>query len=142
MANGRTVTTPGLVEITKLHGYGLSAAPFRYVGLGIGTTTPANSDTALESEIGTDGDLRKEATITATIADTGDTDGTTVMYTAVWNPGEIVLTGGDPITITEMGLFNADEDGVMYYHEVRGALTFDETTGVTIKIKCRFSRTA
>lgn len=140
MATGKVITDNGLKELTKLHGNTGSPVAFGVIALGIGTTTPANTDTALQSEIGSAGSLRKTATITIDPDSTGDSAYTTIMYSAIWDPGEIVVEGGAPITITEIGLFNTNS--VLYYHEVRGALTFDETTGVIVRIKCKFARTS
>lgn len=140
MALGKAITDAGLRELTKLHGGASGSAPFTLICLGRGTTTPTNSDTGLEDEIGTSGDLRKTATYTTDPALTGDASQMTILYTATWDPGEIVAAGGDPLTINELALVN--ENNVCYFREVRGALTFDETTGITMKIKCKFIRTA
>jgi len=119
MTLGKVINEAGLKEIPNLHGYGLGGIPFRYVALGIGTTTPAPSDTQLASEIGTSGSLRRAATVSIDPVDTGDATETTVMFTATWLPGAIVLPGNPTIVITELGLFNGETAGTLNYPEVR-----------------------
>ena len=117
---GKIITDAGLNELAKLlAGQGTA---FAYIALGTGTTDPTTSDTALEAEV-----IRKQATATV--------NGSEVEFEAVINPGDIVDKN-----ITEIGLFNAETGGVMYYREVRNALYFDATVGAVIKIKCSFSR--
>lgn len=139
----RAITNDGIKELTKLHGLSAGGVAFSLVALGTcdpdnPDNAPAATDTGLNSELTTSTYTRKLATVTVDPALTGDPNGTTIMYTATWEPGEIVQAGGSAQAITEIGLFNSS--GKMYYRELRGALTFDDTVGVVIKIKCKFSR--
>ena len=118
---GKIITDAGLNELAKLlAGQGTA---FAYIALGTGTTDPTTSDTALEAEV-----IRKPVS-KVTI------NGSEVEFETVINPGDIVDK-----RITEIGLFNAETGGVMYYREVRNALYFDATVGAVIKIRCSFSR--
>jgi len=134
----RVITNAGIQELTKLHGYGLNGKAFRYIALGTNATEPLNTDTNLHNEVTTSSYARKSATVTVDPTLTGDSGSTTVMYSATWEPGEICPSGVTNVDVREIGLFN--ESNVMYYREVRGTLSFNDTVGATIRIKCRFSR--
>jgi len=134
----RVITNDGIKELTKLHGYGLNGHPFRYIGLGTNGTEPLNTDQNLYNEVATSSYTRMPAIVTCDPTLTGDPNSTTVMYTSTWDEGKICPTGVTNVDVREIGLFN--EQNVMYYREVRGVLSFNDTVGATIRIKCRFSR--
>ena len=146
MAIARTITNNGLKELTKLHAKILdpmvAGRPFSHIGIGKGTATPMITDVGLQNEIkdGSNTPIRRAAAVILDPAQTGDPDMTTVMYVATWNPGEIA-SGNEEVAITEVGLFNGPNTGdICYYRETRGVLTISGTVGLTIKIRCRFSR--
>lgn len=147
MAIARTITNDGLKELTKLHAnitdVAVKGRGFSHIGIGMGTATPMATDPGLQNElkdVTTNTPKRKIATIILDPAQTGDPEGTTVMYVATWEVGEIA-EGNDEVAITEIGLFNGPNTGdVCYYRETRGVLTLSSTVGLTIKIRCRFSR--
>jgi len=146
MAIARTITNNGLKELTKLHAAIVDPTkkgkPFEYIGVGKGSATPMVTDTGLQDEIKLSNNVpnRKKAVITTDPDVTGDPDMTTVMYTSTWNPGEIA-SGNDEVPVQEVALFNGpDITDVMYYRETRGVLTISGTVGLTIKIRCKFSR--
>ena len=147
MAISRTITNNGLKELTKLHA-GITdptqkGKGFTHIGIGTGSATPLPSDIGLQTELKnstTNVPIRRSATIVLDSAQTGDPELTTVMYVSTWNPGEIA-EGNDEVAIREIGLFNGSQTGdVCYYRETRGVLTLSSTVGLTIKIRCRFSR--
>jgi hypothetical protein len=147
MAIARTITNTGLKELTKLHANitdnAVKGRGFSHIGIGMGNTTPMATDTRLQNEVvnsTTSAPKRKVAAVILDPVQTGDPEATTVMYVATWNPGEIA-EGNDEVAITEIGLFNGASTGdVCYYRETRGVLTLSSTVGLTIKIRCRFSR--
>ncbi|MHA1286243.1 MAG: hypothetical protein ACTSPB_02445 [Candidatus Thorarchaeota archaeon] len=86
------VVNVGLEFIAKLVN-GVASTPFTFVACGEGTTGPADSDTALESEITTGGGARKAATCSYE-ADYKAKWVTTFNYTAAF-------------AVTEEGIFDA-----------------------------------
>ena len=118
---GEVITDVGLNQLAKLF-CGEDNNFFAYIALGIGTSEPDPSDTALEHEI-----LRKQADVTV--------EGNKVTFKIVVNPGELNAN------VTEIGLFNAESGGEMYYRKVSPqGIYFDENTGASIYIECEFSR--
>lgn len=145
MAIARVITDKGLKELTKLHAKITDSTKagrgFSHIGIGTGTQVPRSDDPGLQAEIVTGtGPNRKLAAIYVDAENTGDASETTVMYVATWNPGDIA-TSNDEVGVTEVGLFNGPlTTDIMYYRETRGVLTVSGTVGLTIKIRCKFSR--
>ncbi len=147
MAIARVITNNGLKELTKLHANisdpAVKGRGFSHIGIGMGNSTPLASDPGLQNELknnSTNIPKRKQASIILDPAQTGDPDSTTIMYVATWIPGE-VAEGNDEVAISEIGLFNGPNTGdICYYRETRGILTLSSTVGLTVKLRCRFSR--
>jgi len=117
---GKIITDVGLNELAKL--IAGSGNAMTHIAVGTGTNGPSVDDTGLEAEV-----LRKAATATVS--------GNEATFEMTINAGEIIDKN-----ITEIGLFNADSGGTLYYREVRKALYFDESVGAIIKIRCTFER--
>jgi len=119
---GEIITDAGLNQLAKLFS-GRDTAYFAYIALGTGTNGPSPSDTELENEV-----IRKPATVTI--------DGGKVTFKITIEPGELV-----DVNITEVGLFNAESGGVLYYRKVREqGLYFNEDVGADVVIEVTFSR--
>lgn len=92
-----------------------SGDEFYVVGVGEGTTAPAESDTALQSEIYRANDSDSNCTVEAT-TNTGEVT------------SRITVSGGTEVpagsSITELGLFTKDSD-TLIYRETRNAVTID-----------------
>lgn len=84
-------------------------ATFNYVALTASTTAPAATDTALTGEITTAGGglLRAQATY----AHTAGTNTTTLTKTFTANGSDTL-----PVTIAQIGVFNASSAGTLAYH--------------------------
>lgn len=102
---------------------GVSENPFQYIAVGTGTTAPAASDTALESEI-TDGGLARaqdsDPVVNSNVAEL-----------------EVVYNVTASYAVTESGVFNAGSGGVM-----AARVTFDPLNvqdGDTLTIKWQFT---
>ena len=95
-----TIVNKGLEMMAKLLG-GVSTAPFKYIGLGSGTDAEAAGDTALTTEITTNGGARAEADVTYEA-------GYICKINKTFN-----ITGD--LAVNEVGVFNADADGDMLY---------------------------
>lgn len=104
MATGTKNCTAGIIEICKLM-TGETADAFTYVALGSGTTTPAAGDTALETEITTNGGER-------VVADTHEYQATNK---AVWQE---VFTFSGALAINECGVLNNSSGGDLLVHHV------------------------
>ena len=87
-----TITSVGKTTVADLINYDGSANKFRYIGIGIGSSTPALSDTALGTEV------------YGRIDATGTTNGSVSQFTANFS-----ITGA--VDITEYGVFNASSAG-------------------------------
>lgn len=83
-----------------------------YIAIGTGTTPAALTDTALESEITTDGGERAEATVTKETTDV--TDDTIVLSKT------FTFTGS--FNVSESGVFNAASSGELLNHQVFSAV--------------------
>jgi hypothetical protein len=116
-ANGNVVTNATRAAVSA-YLVGLSL----YLGLGTGTTTPANADTALATEL-TTAALGGTATYarpamtnsqqTTNVAN--DTAQSVATYT---NP----TTAANTVAVTEVGTFSAATAGTMYFHSVFSAI--------------------
>lgn len=103
------VTNDGKAQLALLAG-DASATPFTYIALGSGTTTAAASQTALVTELTTNGLARAVATISrVTTTVTNDT------YKAVYT-----WTASGSSTIEEIGVFNAASSGTMLSRALTG----------------------
>lgn len=103
------VTNAGKAQLALLAG-DASATPFTYIALGSGTTTAAASQTALVTELTTNGLARAVATISrVTTTVTNDT------YKAVYT-----WTASGSSTIEEIGVFNAASSGTMLSRALTG----------------------
>jgi len=138
----RYITDKGLQELTKLHAGVKPSKPFSHLAVGRGSAEPSAKDAGLQDELRTiEGEFkRKEAEVFHAAEKTGDPTLTTNLFVAKWLPGDIV-SGSDEYVVREIGLFNGNKpEDVMYYREVRGALTISGTVGLEVRLKCKFSR--
>ena len=96
-----TITNAGLEYEAKLL-VGVSVKPFKYIAIGSGTTAEANNQTALVTEITTNGGARAEGTASY------EAD-----YKAVLSK---TFTATGDLTVNEAGMFDDDGDpaGNMY----------------------------
>ncbi len=128
MATGTVVTNAGLVELAKL-ACGGTADAFTYVALGTGGTTPAATDTALESEITTNGGERVVADTHAYEAD----------YKAKFVE-EFTFSGS--LAILECGILNAASSGdPLMRHVFASTINVVSTDTLTLTITVTFSDT-
>lgn len=114
-----TITNVGKAQFALLIG-DPSAVPFGYIGVGSSNTAPAASQTALGSEITTNGFARVAGTVSRiTTAVTNDT----YQITTTW-------TASGTSTIEEVGVFTAVSAGVMGGRALTGSKTM--LTGQTL----------
>lgn len=111
MANGVKITTAGLAILTNRI-IQAGTAP-KNIGWGIGTTTPAITDTALQTESAptTSGGRTVGTETRTTVTDTNDT------YTVTGT-----VTAGSTLAITEVGTFDNVTAGNMLLHAVFSAV--------------------
>lgn len=116
------VVTAGKEEAAKLL-VGDGGTPFTYIALGTGTESPEPEDTTLQNEITDSGLARAEGTVS--------TDGNVASIAKTFN-----VTGTK--AVTEAGLFNADEGGVMFARVTFAALNVEDgdTLTYTWQITC------
>ncbi len=98
-----TITNAGRAEMARLAGYGLGGTRFRYLAVGTSDAAEDATDTALTAEITDSGLARAEATVSR-VTTTVEND--TVQFVKEWT-----ATGSK--TVEEVGVFDADADGVM-----------------------------
>jgi hypothetical protein len=110
---------------------GTQPATFNYVALTASTTAPAATDTALTGEITTSGGglIRGQATY----AHTAGTNTTTLTKTFTANSSDVL-----PVTIAQIGVFNASSAGTIAYHTALSATATLSSVGdnVTITESC------
>jgi len=113
-----TITNAGLEYEAKLL-VGVSVKPFIYIALGSGTTAEANDQTALTTEISTNGGARAEGTAS---------------YEADYK-GKVAktFTASGDLTVNECGLFDDASSGNMYAR-AKFAATKNLATGDTLQI--------
>lgn len=100
ISNG--ITNAGLAQLALLAG-DASATPFTYLAVGSSSTAFAASQTALQSEISTNGLSRAAATVSrVTTTATNDT----LQLVKAWS-----VSGSS--TVEEVGIFNASSAGTM-----------------------------
>ena len=116
-----TLVDTGLEYIAKLIN-GVSAAPFKYIALGSGTTIEATTDTALVAELTANGLGRAEATC-----------GYEATGKATWSK-EFTATA-DSQTINEVGIFNdASAGNMLMRHKYSSTKTLDTSESLTVSI--------
>lgn len=102
---------------------------FDWIALGTGSTAPAAGNTALESEITTNGGARINATGTRVTTDvTNDTSQLEAEFT---------FTGD--LAITESGVFNAGSGGVMLCRQIRPVINVEDGDTMTMNWKIKHS---
>lgn len=108
MRAANLITTAGKAGVaSRINGSGGEAA-FTYLAIGIGTNAAAVGDTALQSEITTNGGARAAATASRTTTDTTN-DTARLVYT--WT-----FSGG--FAVTEAGALNAASVGTLLNRQV------------------------
>src|SRR5574343_50539 len=128
MATGTVVTNAGLTELAKL-ACGAAADAFTYVARGTGGDTPAAGDTALQTEITTNGGGRVVADKHAYEAD----------YKAKFVE-EFTFSGS--LAILECGVLNAASSGdLLMRHVFAYTINVVSTDTLTLTITATFSDT-
>ena len=112
----------GKAQVAALIG-GIDNTPFKYMGIGTGTTPAVGSDTTLENEI-----KRKAATITREATNVAND---TVVYTATFSAAD-GLTG--TAAVTESGLFNASTGGVLLNRKTFAPVNCDWDAGDSLQL--------
>ena len=126
MANGQVVTNAARAAASAYFA-GLST----WFGVGTGTTTPTNADTALQTEVttaalGGAGTYTRPANTASQVTTTVAND--TFQTVATWtNPAGSANT----IAVTESGIFTALSGGTMYFHAVFSAINVAPGFGIT-----------
>lgn len=118
MANGQVVTNYARTQISAL----IAGKTF-YLGVGTGTTTPANADTALTTEVttaalGGTATYARASMTSNTQATTTVTNDTATQVATYTNP----TTAANTIAVTEVGIFDALSAGNMWFHAVFSAI--------------------
>jgi hypothetical protein len=120
------VTNAGMATVAGLiNGSGTPAA-FTYIALGSGTTAAAATDTALETEITTNGGARAEAAVSLVTTDVAN-DTAQLVKT-------FTFTGA--LSITESGVLNAASDGSLLARQVFSEINV--ASGDTLQITWKF----
>ena len=116
------ITNVGKAQVAGLIN-GVVTAPFKYVAIGTGTTSPSASDTALESEI-----ARKEGTTSRSTTNvTNDTADIEATFSSADG-----LSGTS--NVSEAGLFDAASGGNMLARQTFSAVPLNWDAGDSIKI--------
>lgn len=130
MANGVKVTTAGTAVLTNRI-IQAGTAP-KNIGWGIGTSTPATTDTALQTESAptTSGGRTVGTESRTTITNTNDT------YTVTGT-----VTAGSTLAITECGIFDNVTAGNMLLHAVFSAINVvsGNTIAFTVNVQLTVS---
>jgi hypothetical protein len=134
MANGNNITNATRAAVTSYLS-GLTT----YMGVGTGTTTPTNADTALTTEVTTSA-LGGSATY-ARVATTNSQQTTTVTNDTAQNIGAYTnpSTAANTIAVTEAGVFSALTAGTMYFHTVFSAFNLAPTFQLTLTMQSVFA---
>ena len=124
-----TTTNTGFAGCaSRFNGDGAEAA-FTYLAVGTGTTAAAATDTALESELTTDGLARAAATCSrVTTSVTNDT----AQLDHTW-----AVTGSE--AVTEAGAFNDSSAGIMAGRQVFSAINVADGDNLQVVYKFQFS---
>lgn len=120
------VVNAGLAGVaSRINGSGGEAA-FTYIAIGTGTTAAAAGDTALQTEITTNGGARAAATATrVTTTQTNDTAQLQLTYN---------FTGS--FAVTESGVLNAASTGTLLAHQVFTAVNV--VSGDSLQVTWKF----
>lgn len=112
---------------SRINGAGSEAAA-TYLAVGTGTTAAAVGDTALQSEVSTNGLARANATASR-VTTTVTNDTAQLQYT--W-------TASGSVAVTEAGIFNAASVGTLFARQVFSAINVvaNDTLQLTYKIAC------
>lgn len=120
------VVTTGLAGVAaRINGSGTPDA-YTYIALGSGTTAAVAGDTALETEITTDGGERASATPSLETTDT--TDDTAVLVKTFTFSGDL--------TISESGVLNASSSGTLLARQVFTGISV--ASGDSLQITWKF----
>lgn len=116
------ITNAGMAGVaSRINGAGSEAA-FTYIAIGTGTTAADATDTALETEITTNGGERASASASRTTTDvTNDTSRLVNTFN---------FTGS--FAVTESGVLNAGASGVLLCHQVFSAINV--TNGDSLQV--------
>lgn len=120
------VTNAGMAGVaSRVNGSGAEAA-FTYIAIGTGTNAAAAGDTALQTEITTNGGQRASATVSRTTTDVTNDTATLV--------NTFTFTGS--FAVTESGVFNAASTGTMLARQVFSAINV--VSGDSLQITWNF----
>jgi hypothetical protein len=121
--------TSGGRDALHAQNYSTSAPPatFNYIALTASTTAPAATDTTLTGEITTTGGglIRAQATY----AHTAGTNTTTLTKTFTANGSDAL-----PVTVAQIGVFNASTAGTLAYHTALNATATLTTSGDNVTV--------
>jgi len=125
-----TITNTGFAEVANLMGNVSSPAYFTYLAIGTGTTPASASQTALVTELTTNGLGRASATVSrVTTTQTNDTLQLVKSFTC---------TGGTN-AVTEVGIFNNASVGIMLGRQVFDVVNMGNTDVLEITYKVKIS---
>lgn len=116
------ITNAGLAEVAGLMGNTGSPTAFTYLALGTGTTAAAATDTALETELTTNGLARAAVTVSRT---TTTVTNDTLRLTHTWS-----ATGSS--AVTEIGALNAASSGDLLGRQVFSAINTSNGMDLTM----------
>jgi hypothetical protein len=108
------VTTAGKGWLAQYITSSTPPANMNYMGWGSGAGTPAATDTALFTELSGNGYARASVTKSSS--------GQTAQFQATLTG--LSATPAAPITVTEVGIFNATTGGTMLAHQMTGTVQF------------------
>lgn len=124
-----TIVNAGLAVVSGLVLSDIGGTAFDYIAIGTGTTGAAATDTALETEITTNGGERTAGTGTqVTTSVTNDTAQLVATFT---------FTGA--FAVTESGVFNAASAGTMLCRQTFSAVNVASGDSLQITWKVQFS---
>ena len=123
------VTNAGFAEVAALIGTDTTSGgtAFDYIALGTGSTAANATDTALETEIATNGGSR--ATGTGTLVTTAVTDDTFQLVK--------VFSFSGALAITESGVLNAGAAGTLLSRQVFSVVNVANGDSLTVTWKCQ-----
>lgn len=104
------ITNTGLAEIIRLIGFGLEGTRFSHLAVGSSSVAESSAHTGLQAEI-TTGGLGRASAIVTQITTTITND--TMRLAHTW-------TATAPLTVEEIGIFNAPTGGIMLGRKITG----------------------
>jgi len=118
------ITNSGENLLAKRIG-GITADPIGYIAIGTGSTSPAETDTALVTEVGRKG------------MDAGypSVSESSITFQSTWPTTE---PAGQPYTLRELGLFNAATGGVMLNRIVFDPISKTSDIELIVVVKITF----